>query len=87
MAAITSTVLTVTPPGGRIVAARQLYGETYTLFGETLPDTGRTVTLVDIDDLDGWRRELAGSRRRLCRDAVQSDAQGRRPAGDRAPGE
>jgi cystathionine beta-lyase/cystathionine gamma-synthase len=61
MAAITSTILTVTPPGGRIVAARQLYGETYTLFGETVPDAGRTVTFVDIDDLAGWRRELPGA--------------------------
>jgi cystathionine beta-lyase/cystathionine gamma-synthase len=61
MAAITSTVLAVTPPAGRIVAARQLYGETYTLFGQTLPDSGRTVTFVDIADLDAWRRELPGA--------------------------
>jgi cystathionine beta-lyase/cystathionine gamma-synthase len=61
MAAITSTVLAVTPPGGRIVAARQLYGETYTLFGDALPDTRRTVTFVDIADLEGWRRELPGA--------------------------
>ena len=61
MAAITSTVVALTPPGGRIVAARQLYGETYTLFGDTLPDAGRTVTFVDIADLEGWRRELSGA--------------------------
>jgi cystathionine beta-lyase/cystathionine gamma-synthase len=61
MAAITSTVHAVTPPAGRIVAARQLYGETYTLFVHTLPDSGRTVTFVDVDDLEAWRRELPGA--------------------------
>jgi cystathionine beta-lyase/cystathionine gamma-synthase len=61
MAAITSTVLAVTPPGGRIVAARELYGETYTLFTHTLPGANRTVTLVSVNDLDGWRRELPGA--------------------------
>ncbi len=61
MAAITATVLSVVPPGGRIVAARELYGETLTLFGEVLPASGRTVTFVAVDDLDGWRRELPGA--------------------------
>lgn len=61
MAAITTTVLAVTPPGGRIVAARELYGETYTLFAHTLPGSGRTVSLVDIHDLEAWRRELSGA--------------------------
>ena len=32
MAAITSTVMSVLEPGQRIVAARELYGETFTLF-------------------------------------------------------
>lgn len=61
MAAITTTVLANTPPGGRIVAARELYGETYELFRETLPGAGRTVTLVDVNDLEGWARELPGA--------------------------
>lgn len=61
MAAITATVLAVTPPGGRVVAARELYGETYTLLNQFLPTSGRKVSFVAVDDLDGWRRELPGA--------------------------
>ena len=61
MAAITSTVFTAVPPGGRVVAARELYGETFTLFTEFLSATGRTATFVEIEDLDRWRHELPGA--------------------------
>lgn len=61
MAAITATVMTVLAPGQRIVAARELYGETYALLDGVLPATGRSVSFVAIDDLDGWRRELPGA--------------------------
>jgi cystathionine beta-lyase/cystathionine gamma-synthase len=61
MAAITSTVMTVLEPGGRIVAARELYGETFALFDGVLPAAGRSVSFVAIDDLDGWRRGLPGA--------------------------
>jgi cystathionine beta-lyase/cystathionine gamma-synthase len=61
MAAITSTVMSVLEAGQRIVAARELYGETFTLFEGVLPATGRSVSFVAIDDLDGWRRELRGA--------------------------
>jgi cystathionine beta-lyase/cystathionine gamma-synthase len=61
MAAITTTVLAATSAGGRIVAARELYGETYDLLTDTLPAAGRTVTLIDIEDFEGWARELPGA--------------------------
>ncbi|MGO9884734.1 MAG: trans-sulfuration enzyme family protein [Solirubrobacteraceae bacterium] len=61
MAAITSTVMCVLRPGQRIVAARELYGETFTLLHGVLPATGRAVSFVAVDDLDGWRRELRGA--------------------------
>jgi cystathionine beta-lyase/cystathionine gamma-synthase len=61
MAAITATIFSQVAPGGRIVAARELYGETFTLLGGFLPDSGRTVRFVAIDDLDGWERELPGA--------------------------
>jgi cystathionine beta-lyase/cystathionine gamma-synthase len=61
MAAITATVMSVLEPGQRIVAARELYGETFTLFEGVLPATGRSVSFVAIDDLAGWRRELPGA--------------------------
>ena len=61
MAAISCTILSMVPPGGRIVAARELYGETWALLADTLPAAGREVSLVSVSDLDGWRRELAGA--------------------------
>jgi cystathionine beta-lyase/cystathionine gamma-synthase len=61
MAAITTAVMTATPPGGRIVAARELYGEAFTLLSNVLPASGRSVTFVSMTDLDAWRRELPGA--------------------------
>lgn len=61
MAAIATTVLAVTPPGGRLVAARELYGDAFDLLRETIVSAGRTVRFVALDDLDGWRRELPGA--------------------------
>jgi cystathionine beta-lyase/cystathionine gamma-synthase len=61
MAAITATVMTATPPGGRIVAARELYGETFTLLDQVVPESGRSVTFVAMSDIEAWRRELPGA--------------------------
>jgi cystathionine beta-lyase/cystathionine gamma-synthase len=61
MAAITATVMTATPPQGRIVAARELYGEAFTLLEQVVPGTGRSVSFVAMGDLEAWRRELAGA--------------------------
>lgn len=61
MAAITATVLAMVPSGGRIVAARELYGDAYTLLRELLPSCGRKVSFVAVDDLAGWRDALDGA--------------------------
>jgi cystathionine beta-lyase/cystathionine gamma-synthase len=61
MAAIATTVLAVTPPGGRLVAARELYGDAFDLLRETIASAGRIVRFVSLDDVDGWRRELPGA--------------------------
>jgi cystathionine beta-lyase/cystathionine gamma-synthase len=61
MAAITTTILAATAPGGRVVAARELYGDVFTLLSETVATAGRTVSFVRLDDFDSWRRELAGA--------------------------
>jgi cystathionine beta-lyase/cystathionine gamma-synthase len=61
MAAITATVMTAAPPGGRIVAARELYGEAFTLLDQVVPESGRSVTFVAMSDLEAWRRELPGA--------------------------
>lgn len=61
MAAITCTILAVTPPGGVVVAARELYGDVFDLLRESMASTGRTVRFVALDDFDGWRRALPGA--------------------------
>jgi cystathionine beta-lyase/cystathionine gamma-synthase len=61
MAAITTTVMAAVPAGGRIVAARELYGETFTLLSQVLPTAGRSVSFVPMKDMEAWRRELPGA--------------------------
>jgi cystathionine beta-lyase/cystathionine gamma-synthase len=61
MAAITTTILALTPPGGRVVAARELYGDVFDLLRQTIADAGRTVRFVALDDLAAWEAELAGA--------------------------
>jgi cystathionine beta-lyase/cystathionine gamma-synthase len=58
MAAITTAILALTPPGGRIVAARELYGDVFDLLRQTIADAGRTVRFVALDDVAAWRTEL-----------------------------
>jgi cystathionine beta-lyase/cystathionine gamma-synthase len=56
MAAITAALELLAPPGTRVVAARQLYGQTYSL----LRARGDTA-LVDVADTDGFRQALDGA--------------------------
>jgi cystathionine beta-lyase/cystathionine gamma-synthase len=59
MAAISTTLLALVPPGGRVVAADELYGDTRTLLLEDLAAADRRVELIGIDDREGWRAALA----------------------------
>jgi cystathionine beta-lyase/cystathionine gamma-synthase len=59
MAAISAALLAVSGSGSRIVAARELYGDVFTLLRDTLVDAGRSVSFVAIADEAGWERELA----------------------------
>jgi cystathionine beta-lyase/cystathionine gamma-synthase len=56
MAAITAALDLLAPPGTRVVAARQLYGQTYAV----LRARGDTA-LVDVADADGFQRALSGA--------------------------
>jgi len=58
MAAITTTLLTLAGEGGHIVSARDLYGGTYTLMRDILPDLGIDVTFVDTRDTDEFWKAL-----------------------------
>jgi cystathionine beta-lyase/cystathionine gamma-synthase len=63
MAAIATTLLTLLHAGDRVVAARQVYGDTRDLLVRDLPAWGIDVRWVDAVDLDAWQRELADGAR------------------------
>ena len=52
MAAIHGALMSVLRSGDHVVAARQVYGGTYSLLAEVLPRSGVEVTFVDVVDLD-----------------------------------
>lgn len=66
MAAIATTLLTLCRSGDRVVAARQVYGDTRDLLVRDLPRLGITVDMVDASDLDQWRHQLGGAPVRLA---------------------
>jgi cystathionine beta-lyase/cystathionine gamma-synthase len=59
MAAIATTLLTLLP--GRIVAARQVYGDTRDLLVRDLPALGFDVTMVDATDIGAWAEAVAAA--------------------------
>lgn len=58
MSAITLSVLGITQPGDEIVSADNLYGGTYQLFNNTLPDLGRNVTFVDSAKPEEFKKQI-----------------------------
>ncbi|HEV8552041.1 MAG TPA: O-acetylhomoserine aminocarboxypropyltransferase/cysteine synthase family protein [Casimicrobiaceae bacterium] len=58
MAAQTTALLTLAKNGDHIVAARTLYGGTYTQFAVTFTEFGIDTTFVDPDDPDDFRRAV-----------------------------
>ena len=56
MSAIATVLLTLLP--GRIVAARQVYGDTRDLLVRDLPALGVDVTMVDATDLGAWAEAI-----------------------------
>lgn len=66
MAAISSVFLALCSQGDRIAAARQLYGNTYSLLSTRLPTYGIDTTFFDHDDLDAARAAVKGARLLFC---------------------
>lgn len=58
MAAITLAVLGVTGPGDEIVSANNLYGGTYQLFNNTLPNLGRKIRFVESTKPEEFRKAI-----------------------------
>ncbi|TDO48474.1 cystathionine gamma-synthase/methionine-gamma-lyase [Kribbella sp. VKM Ac-2527] len=59
MGAIATTLLTLLSAGDRVVAARQVYGDTRDLLVRDLPAWGFDVVQVDAMNLDEWRAAVA----------------------------
>ena len=66
MAAISSTFTALTRPGDRIVAARQLYGNSYSLLNTRVKDAGVTTDFFDVEDLAGIEAALPGAAMLYC---------------------
>jgi cystathionine beta-lyase/cystathionine gamma-synthase len=60
MGAIATTLLSLLSGGGRVVAAKQVYGDTRDLLVRDLPSWGFDVVQVDAMDLGDWRTAVAG---------------------------
>ena len=59
MSAIYTTLVPLLRPGARVVAARALFGTTFTVLNDWLAPWGVHTDFVDAHDLDSWRRALA----------------------------
>ncbi len=59
MAAITTALLALVPPGGHVVAQSALYGGTHAFLTEDWEKLGRTYSYFDVDDFTALERELA----------------------------
>ena len=66
MAAISAIFLAHCRAGDRVVAARQLYGNTHSLLSERLPRYGIEASTFDLLDYDGMAGALEGARLLFC---------------------
>lgn len=66
MAAISTVFLALCRSGDRIVAARQLYGNTYSILSQRLPQYGIETTFADVADHDSIRAAVDGARLLYC---------------------
>lgn len=58
MSAILVAILNIAENGDEIVSSNNLYGGTYTLFKNTMPNWGIKVNFVDTHDLDGYEAAI-----------------------------
>ena len=66
MAAIAAIFLALCSAGDRVVAARQLYGNSYSLMTTRLPRYGVSAEFFDVDDYDGIEAALDGAQLLYC---------------------
>ncbi|WP_338470972.1 O-acetylhomoserine aminocarboxypropyltransferase/cysteine synthase family protein [Niallia sp. XMNu-256] len=70
MAAIAFSILNVARAGDEIVAAGSLYGGTYNLFANTLPNYGITTTFVDETNPENFRAAITDKTRAIFAETV-----------------
>jgi len=70
MAAQTTALLTLAKNGDHIVAARTLYGGTYTQFAVTFAEFGIDTTFVDPDEPDDFRRAVKPNTKLLYAETI-----------------
>ncbi|MCS3924151.1 O-acetylhomoserine aminocarboxypropyltransferase/cysteine synthase family protein [Methanosalsum natronophilum] len=58
MSAIALSILGITNPSDEIVSADNLYGGTYQLFNNTMPNLARKVKFVNSQDIKGFKTEI-----------------------------
>lgn len=58
MAAISSAILTLCSKGDNIIANKNLFGHTYALFHNNLPDLGIETRFVDFEDVDDINKHI-----------------------------
>lgn len=58
MSAILLAILNIAGNGDEIVSSNNLYGGTYTLFKNTMPNWGIKVNFVDTHDLEGYKKAI-----------------------------
>lgn len=66
MAAISCTFMALARPGDRIVAVRQLYGNSYSILMTRMKDMGVETDFFDVDDLARIERALPGAALLYC---------------------
>lgn len=72
MAAVSSALLAVVSSGDHLLAQAHLYGGTRDLLTDALPALGVDVTLVEVDDPDGWREALRPETRALYLETISN---------------
>ncbi|MFJ7974246.1 O-acetylhomoserine aminocarboxypropyltransferase/cysteine synthase family protein [Peribacillus sp. NPDC096379] len=70
MAAIAFSILNITRAGDEIVAAGSLYGGTYNLFANTLPNYGIKTTFVDETNPENFRAAITEKTKAIYAEAV-----------------
>ena len=72
--AVFYSLINLAQAGDTIVAARNLYGGTYTQFNDILPSLGIAVTLVDSNDPENFARAIDAKTRALFCETVSNPA-------------